>query len=149
MEKKTEKKWFVVDAEGKTLGRLATRVAHILLGKHKPSFIAHQDVGDFVIVTNAEKVVLTGNKEEDKKYYRHSQYPSGLKVTSAREMRKKHPDRIISEAVKGMLPQNKLRDYRLTKLKVYAGSQHPHQAQNPEPLNLEEKKYDKSSSGQV
>lgn len=140
METKVDKKWYVVDAEGKTLGRLATRVATVLLGKHKPTFIAHQDVGDFVIVTNAEKIVLTGNKERDKRYYRHSQYPSGLKEVSALEMRKKHPERLISLAVKGMLPQNKLRDRRLTKLKIYVGSSHPHKAQNPVELKMEERK---------
>lgn len=131
-----EKKWYVVDAEGKRLGRLASRIAHILLGKHKPSFIKHIDVGDFVVVTNAEKVVLTGNKEQDKKYYTHSQYPGGLKVTNAEKMRKTHPERLISLAVEGMLPQNKLRDRRLKKLKIYTGNIHPHQAQSPETLTI-------------
>jgi large subunit ribosomal protein L13 len=129
-----EKDWYFVDAEGKTLGRLAVRIAQVLSGKHKPTFVPHQDVGDFVIVTNAEKVKVTGQKEEQKRYYRHSQYPGGLKEVSLKEMRAKHPERIIALAVKGMLPQNKLRDRRLKKLKIYVGSQHPHQAQDPKPL---------------
>lgn len=132
-----EKDWYFVDAEGKTLGRLAVRIAQVLSGKHKPVFVPHQDVGDFVIVTNAEKVIVTGKKEEQKKYYRHSQYPGGLKEVSLREMRAKHPGRLIELAVKGMLPQNKLRDRRLKKLKIYIGSQHPHQAQDPKPLKLD------------
>lgn len=131
-----EKEWYVVDAAGKTLGRLAVKVAHILQGKHKTSFVPHQDMGDYVIVTNAEKIAVTGKKEEQKTYYRHSQYPSGLKATSLKEMRAKHPERIISLAVKGMLPHNKLRDKRLKKLKVYAGDVHPHKAQNPKVLEL-------------
>ena len=129
-----EKDWYFVDAEGKTLGRLAVRIAQVLSGKHKPTFVPHQDVGDFVIVTNAEKVKVTGQKEEQKRYCRHSQYPGGLKEVSLKEMRAKHPERIIALAVKGMLPQNKLRDRRLKKLKIYVGSQHPHQAQDPKPL---------------
>src|SRR5579864_3359592 len=115
-----EKKWYVVDAAGLHLGRLATQLAHILSGKHKPAYIPHQDVGDFIIVTNAEKIVVTGNKETQKIYYRHSQYPGGLKKTSLAETRQKQPEQIIHLAVKGMLPNNKLRDVRLKKLKVYA-----------------------------
>jgi len=131
-----DKKWYVVDASGLTLGRLATRLAHVLSGKHKPNYVAHHDVGDFIIVTNAEKVVVTGNKETDKFYYRHSQYPSGLKKTSVARTRVKKPEQIIELAVRGMLPQNKLRDPRLKKLKVYTGDKHPHAAQNPEILKV-------------
>jgi len=132
-----EKQWYHIDANGKNLGRLATKITVILMGKNKPTYTAHQDMGDFVVVTNVEKIAVTGNKEVDKKYYRHSQYPSGLKVTSLREMRVKHPDQILSLAVKGMLPQNKLRDLRLKKLKIYTGDKHPHVAQNPVALTIE------------
>jgi large subunit ribosomal protein L13 len=124
-----QKDWFLVDATGQTLGRLATRIAGILTGKHKPIYTPHIDVGDHVIVVNAEKVVLTGRKLEDKLYGRHSQYPGGLKQISAKDLLKKHPERLIEYAVKGMLPNNKLRDYRMTKLRVYAGTEHPHRAQ--------------------
>jgi large subunit ribosomal protein L13 len=131
-----EKEWYHVDATGKNLGRLASKIAQILMGKHKPTFLRHQDVGDFVVVTNAEKVAVTGKKEEGKIYYHHTQYPGGLKAMSLKEMRSKHPERIIMYAVKGMLPQNKLRDRRLKKLKVYVGENHPHKAQNPKPLEI-------------
>lgn len=134
MEHTPDKKWYVVDASGKPLGRLASRIAQILTGKHKPTYIPHQDQGDFVVVTNAEKVKVTGNKERQKTYYHHTEYPTGLKMISLAELRKKHPERILQLAVKGMLPQNKLRDRRLKKLKIYIGEKHPHQAQNPEPL---------------
>ncbi|MGA8943668.1 MAG: 50S ribosomal protein L13 [Thermoactinomyces sp.] len=126
-----ERKWYVVDAKGKTLGRLATEVATLLRGKHKPEFTPHVDTGDFVIVVNANQVELTGKKWTKKIYYRHSQYPGGLKATSAQEMRERHPERIIQLAVKGMLPKGKLGRQQFKKLKVYAGSEHPHQAQQP------------------
>lgn len=127
-----EAKWYVVDAAGQTLGRLSSEVAAILRGKHKPQFTPHVDTGDFVIVVNAEQIQMTGKKWQEKKYYRHSQYPGGLKVTTASEMRDKHPERIIEFAVAGMLPKNRLGDKLKKKLKVYAGSEHPHAAQNPE-----------------
>jgi len=132
-----KKEWFVVDAEGQTLGRLATQIARVLIGKHKPTFSPHMDVGDFVVVLNAEKVQLTGNKAESKEYIRHSRYPGGLKTVPFKKMLVRFPDRIIRAAVSGMLPKNKLRDVRMRKLKVYAGSEHPHQAQQPRPFPLE------------
>ncbi|MCR2807339.1 50S ribosomal protein L13 [Paenibacillus soyae] len=131
-----ERKWFVIDAEGKTLGRLASEAASLIRGKHKPQFTPHVDTGDFVIVINAEKIVLTGNKMADKKYYRHSMYPGGLKVTPAGEMIKNKPERVIEFAVHGMLPKNRLGNKMKLKLKVYAGAEHPHQAQNPEVYEL-------------
>lgn len=131
------KEWFVVDAEGQTLGRLATQIARVLIGKHKPTFSPHMDVGDFVVVLNADKVTLTGRKAEAKEYIRHSRYPGGLKAVPFKELLARHPDRIIRAAVNGMLPKNKLRDVRMRKLKVYSGSEHPHQAQQPRPLSLE------------
>jgi large subunit ribosomal protein L13 len=130
------RKWYIVDAAGQTLGRLASEVASILRGKHKPEFTPHVDTGDFVIVINADKVVLTGKKLQQKKYYRHSQYPGGLKVTSAQDMLKTRPDRMIELAVHGMLPKNRLGNALKTKLKVYAGAEHPHQAQQPEVWEL-------------
>jgi large subunit ribosomal protein L13 len=138
MAKKNEvsKQWFVVDAAGQTLGRLSSQVASLLRGKHKPQFTPHQDTGDFVIIINAEKIVLTGKKLQQKKYYRHSGYMSGLKVTTAQQLRDKRPDRMIEHAVYGMLPKNKLGDALKTKLKVYAGSEHPHQAQLPQAYAL-------------
>lgn len=126
-----ERKWYVVDAKGKTLGRMATEIATLLRGKHKPEFTPHVDTGDFVIVINANQVELTGKKWTNKIYYRHSQYPGGLKATPAHEMRDKHPERMIQLAVKGMLPKGRLGRQQLKKLKVYAGSEHPHQAQQP------------------
>ncbi|MFW6034952.1 MAG: 50S ribosomal protein L13 [Halothermotrichaceae bacterium] len=131
-----ERKWFVVDATDKTLGRLSTRIAEILRGKHKPTFTPHVDTGDFVVVVNAEKIKLTGNKWEQKKYYRHSEYPGGIKETPYKELVKKKPELIIELAVKGMLPHNKLAKKIIKKLKVYAGPDHPHQAQQPEELEL-------------
>lgn len=128
--------WWVVDASGKTLGKLATKIADILRGKNKPTFTPHVDTGDFVIVVNAEKVHLTGKKWEQKNYYDYSGYFGGLKVTPAWRMREKHPERIIKDAVKGMLPKNKLSNHIISKLKVYAGPNHPHQAQKPKPLEL-------------
>ena len=131
-----ERRWYVVDAEGKTLGRLASRIATVLRGKHKPGFAPHMDVGDFVIVVNADKVRVTGRKLEQKVYYRHSGYPGGLRSVSLREQLERHPDRVIRSAVKGMLPKNAMGKRLLGKLRVYAGSEHPHQAQQPEPLEL-------------
>lgn len=130
-------KWYVVDISGKILGRAATKIATVLMGKHRPEYTPHVDTGDFVIVVNAEKVRLTGsNKPDQRIYQRFSGYASGRKVTSLGEMLAKHPDRVISEAVRRMLPKNKLGKAMLTKLKVYAGSDHPHQAQRPEPLEI-------------
>lgn len=131
-----QKKWHVVDAEGKTLGRLASQVAAILRGKHKPTYSPHLDMGDNVIVVNAEKVQLTGNKFNKKVYYRHSLYPGGLTVTKFSEMIKTKPERVISIAVKGMLPHNRLGRAILKHLKVYRGPEHPHEAQQPEKLEL-------------
>lgn len=131
-----ERKWYLVDASDKTLGRLATKVADILRGKHKPSFTPHIDTGDFVIIINAEKIKLTGKKWDQKKYYRHSGYPGGIKETTYKELVKKKPELIIEKAVKGMIPHNKLGRQVIKKLKVYAGSEHPHQAQQPEELEL-------------
>lgn len=125
--------WHVVDAEGKTLGRLATQVATLLMGKHKPSFTPFLKTGDFVVVVNAAKVHLTGKKEDNKIYRRHSGYPGGLKESTAREVRKKQPERLIESAVTGMLPKNKLGNQLASRLKVYATADHPHQAQNPKP----------------
>jgi large subunit ribosomal protein L13 len=126
----------VVDAEGKTLGRLATGIAHVLRGKHKPDFSPSVDVGDYVIVVNAEKVQVTGRKLDQKMYYRHSGYPGGLKEISLRDQLAKHPTRVLTHAVRGMLPKNRLGRRMFKKLKVYAGPDHPHQAQQPKPLDL-------------
>ena len=131
-----ERKWLVVDAEGKVLGRLASEIAQILRGKHKPMFSAHLDVGDFVVVVNAEKVRLTGSKEEKKTYFRHSGYMGGERHVPFREVKEKHPERIIELAVKGMLPKNNLGRLMRRKLKVYAGPDHPHAAQQPEPVEF-------------
>lgn len=127
-----EHKWYVIDATDKVLGRLASEVASILRGKHKPTFTPFMDTGDFVIIVNAEKVRLTGRKENQKVYYRHSGYPGGLKKIPYEEMKKKHPERIIEHAVKGMLPKNPLGRAMYKKLKVYAGPDHHHEAQQPE-----------------
>jgi large subunit ribosomal protein L13 len=131
-----ERRWYIVDAEGLTLGRLATQVATVIRGKHKPSFTPHLDVGDYVIVVNAEKVHVTGNKEEQKFYYRHSGYPGGFRSTSLRDQLDKHPERVIETAVKGMLPHTNLGRDQLKKLKVFAGPNHPHAAQQPTPLEI-------------
>ncbi len=131
-----QREWFIVDAEGQTLGRLATQIASVLRGKTKPIYAPHVDTGDFVIVINAEKIQVTGNKETEKFYYRHSGYPGGLKATSVRQLREKYPDRILRNAVKGMLPRTTLGEQQLTKLKIYAGGEHPHAAQQPKPLPL-------------
>jgi large subunit ribosomal protein L13 len=131
-----ERKWYVVDADGKTLGRLAAEVAKILRGKHKPIFTPHVDTGDFVIVVNAEKIRVTGNKMDDKKYRWHTGYVGNLQERSFREMNQRHPERIIELAIKGMLPHNSLGSQIYTKLKVYAGSEHKHEAQKPEVLEI-------------
>lgn len=123
--------WFLFDANGQTLGRLATQIAQVLLGKHKPNFTPGMDTGDFVVLVNCERIRVTGNKMEDKFYYRHSLYPSGLTETSLRRQLATHPDRVIRSAVWGMLPHNKLGRQVIKKLKVYAGPDHPHQAQQP------------------
>ena len=131
-----ERRWFVVDADGIPLGRLASLIAIRLRGKHKPTFAPHIDTGDFVIVLNAEKVVLTGRKEEQKVYHRHSGYPGGLKSETAAKRRQRRPIKLVEEAVWGMLPKNKLGRRQLRKLKVYAGPEHPHQAQQPEAYDV-------------
>lgn len=126
-----EREWLVVDASNQVLGRLATEVARLLRGKHKPQYTPYLDTGDFVVVVNAERVRLTGRKHEQKKYYRHSTHPGGLKVETAREMLEKYPERVIKRAVWGMLPKNRLGRKLFRKLKVYAGPEHPHEAQQP------------------
>lgn len=131
-----QRKWYVVDAEGKVLGRLASEVAKILRGKHKPIYTPHVDTGDYVIIINAEKVVLTGNKLDQKMYRKHSLYPGGLKETPYRKIMANTPERAIEAAVKGMLPHNSLGRKMFGKLKVYKGSEHEHQAQKPEVLEL-------------
>jgi large subunit ribosomal protein L13 len=128
--------WFVVDASNKTLGRLATELARRLRGKHKPIYTPHCDTGDYLVVVNAEKIAVTGNKRADKKYYRHSGYPGGLKQRTLNEMLERRPEEVIRHAVKGMLPRNRLGRKQLTKLKVYAGPEHPHVAQQPTPMEL-------------
>ena len=129
--------WYVVDAEGKTLGRLATQIADVLRGKRKPTYTPHVDVGDFVIVVNAEKIAVTGEKREKKLYWRHSGYPGGIRSRTLGDLLDKRPEEVIRRAVKGMLPRNRLARQQLRKLKVYAGSEHPHQAQKPETLEIE------------
>ncbi len=131
-----EHSWYVVDAEGKTLGRLASQIAAILRGKHKPIYSPSVDCGDFVIVVNAEKIAVTGQRMEKKKYYRHSGYPGGLRELTLRQQLEKHPTRPIELAVKGMLPKNRLGRKMIKKLKVYAGPEHPHEAQQPEVMEL-------------
>ena len=131
-----EARWYVIDAEGQVLGRIATQAATILRGKHKPTFTPHLNCGDFVIVVNAAKVDVTGNRLDQKIYYSHSQYPGGLKQETLRQALQRHPERVIERAVKGMLPHNRLGADILGRLKVYAGPQHPHQAQKPEPWAL-------------
>jgi large subunit ribosomal protein L13 len=132
-----EQKWYVIDASGQRLGRLATEIAMILRGKNKPTFTPHLDTGDFVIVVNAEKVVVTGKKAEQKVYVRHSGRPGGMKVETFAKLQKRIPERIIEKAVKGMLPKNSLGRKLFTKLKVYTGEQHPHAAQKPETINIQ------------
>ncbi len=132
-----ERLWYVVDAEGKTLGRLATQIADTLRGKRKPQYTPHVDTGDFVVVVNAEKVAVTGKKLDDKIYYRHSGYPGGLRSRTLREQLERRPTEVLRKAVKGMLPRNRLSRAQLNKLKIYAGPDHPHEAQAPKPMKLE------------
>jgi large subunit ribosomal protein L13 len=131
-----ERNWYVVDATGLTLGRLATQIADALRGKRKPEYTPHVDTGDFVIVVNAEKISVTGNKRAEKRYYRHSGYPGGIKSRTLEEMLDRRPEEVIRRAVKGMLPRNRLARRQITKLKVYAGPEHPHAAQKPETLEI-------------
>jgi len=130
--------WYVVDAEGKTLGRLATQIADALRGKRKPEYTPHVDTGDFVVVVNAEKVRVTGDKRAAKRYYRHSGYPGGMRSRTLGEMLERRPEEVIRLAVRGMLPRNRLGRKQLTKLKVYAGPDHPHAAQQPQELEIED-----------
>ena len=138
MQKKetVERKWYVIDAEGKPLGRVASKAAHILRGKHKVTYTPHIDCGDYVIIINASKVLLTGNKLEDKKYYSHSGYPGGLRTRTAKEMIEKYPEEMVEKAVKGMLPKNSLGRAMYKKLFVYAGSDHKHMAQKPSEMDV-------------
>jgi large subunit ribosomal protein L13 len=136
--KDIERRWFVVDAEGQVLGRVATEIARILRGKHKPIFTPFLDCGDHVVVVNAEKVVLTGEKWNDKVYYRHTGYPGGLKEIRARRLLREHPTRLLEKAVRGMLPKTSLGRQMGSKLRVYAGPEHPHEAQQPQPLALKD-----------
>ena len=131
-----ERNWYVVDADGQTLGRLATKIATVLRGKHKPTYSPSVDCGDFVIVVNAEKIHVTGRRKDQKKYYRHSGYMGGLTEITLRQQLERNPDRVIMSAVRGMLPKNKLGRKMFRKLKVYAGPDHPHQAQRPEQMVL-------------
>jgi large subunit ribosomal protein L13 len=135
-QEEIEREWYVVDAEGQTLGRLASRIAPVLKGKHKPTYTPHLDCGDFVIIVNAEKVRVTGRKLDQKFYYHHSGYPGGLKSISLRDQLDRYPERVLEAAVRGMLPKNKLGRRMVKKLKVYAGDSHPHQAQQPKTLEL-------------
>lgn len=139
MQKKetVDRKWYVIDAEGKTLGRLATKAAHVLRGKHKPTYTPHIDCGDYVIVINAEKVVLTGNKLNDKMYYNHSGFPGGLRERNAKTMVEKYPEEMVERAIKGMLPHNSLGRQMGRKLFVYAGSDHKHDAQKPVSMDVD------------
>ena len=132
------REWYLVDAEGKTLGRLATQIADTLRGKRKPQYTPHVDTGDFVIVVNAEKIHVTGNKLDQKRYYRHSGYPGGLRSRTLREQLDRRPTEVLRVAVKGMLPKNRLARQQITKLKIYAGPEHPHEAQNPKPLESDQ-----------
>ena len=129
-----DREWYLVDAEGQTLGRIATHIADTLRGKDKPQYTPHVDTGDFVVVVNAEKVAVTGNKLDDKRYYRHSGYPGGLRSRTLREQLERRPEEVIRKAVKGMLPRNRLVRAQLRKLKIYAGPEHPHAAQAPKEL---------------
>ena len=131
-----DRKWFVVDAEGKVLGRLASEIVNVLKGKHKPTYSPHMDMGDHVVVVNAEKVRLTGRKAEQKVYYRHTGYPGGIRSTSIERMLADHPERVLQKAVRGMLPHNILGREMFRKLRVYAGPDHRHGAQQPQPLDI-------------
>jgi len=135
-EAKGNREWWVVDASGQTLGRLASEITRVLRGKHKPTFTPHVDAGDFVIVINCERIAVTGNKMDDVHYYRHSRYPGGLKSRTMREQMERFPDRIIYEAVKGMMPKNRLGRAQMKKLRIYAGGEHPHSAQQPQALEF-------------
>lgn len=135
-EANIDRKWYVVDAEGQTLGRLSSEIASILRGKHKVTYTPHVDTGDNVIIINAEKIYLSGNKEQDKIYYRHSNHPGGLKSVSAGELKEKNPVRLLETSIKGMLPKSKLGEKQVKKLFVYAGAEHPHAAQQPENYEL-------------
>ena len=132
-----QRDWYVVDAQGKTLGRLATQIADVLRGKRKPEYTPHCDTGDFVVVVNAAKIKVTGNKLNDKLYYRHSGYPGGIRSRTLGEMLERRPEEVIRKAVKGMLPRNRLARQQLLKLKVYAGPEHPHEAQKPERMEVD------------
>jgi large subunit ribosomal protein L13 len=132
-----ERNWYVVDASGRTLGRLATQVADALRGKRKPEYTAHVDTGDFVIVVNANKIAVTGDKLAQKRYYRHSGYPGGLRSRTLREMLERRPEEVVRKAVRGMMPRSRLGRKQLTKLKVYAGPDHPHAAQRPQPMEVD------------
>ena len=138
MQKKetVNRKWYVIDAEGQVLGRVAAKAAHILRGKHKATYTPHIDCGDYIIIVNADKAVLTGNKLEDKMYYNHSMYPGGLRVRSAKVMKEQYPVEMVERAVKGMLPHNRLGRQMYKKLFVYAGAEHPHMAQQPEAMEI-------------
>lgn len=133
-EEDLQRDWYVVDAQGQTLGRLASRIATVLRGKHKPTYTPHTDCGDYVIIVNADKIHVTGQKMTQKMYYRHSGYPGGLKEVMLRDQLQKFPDRVLEQAVRGMLPKNKLGRRMFKKLKIYAGPNHPHQAQQPKEL---------------
>ncbi|MBC7326656.1 50S ribosomal protein L13 [bacterium] len=135
-EEEIERKWYLIDAQGQTLGRLATFIARLLIGKHKPIYAPNVDVGDRVIVINAEKIKVTGKKLDKKSYHWHTGYLGGLKSKSLRKMLEEEPEKVLYLAVKGMLPKNRLRDKRLRGLRIYRGSEHPHAAQNPQPINL-------------
>lgn len=135
-QENVERTWYVVDAKDQILGRLASKIAFRLRGKHKPIYTPHADAGDFIVVVNADKIILTGKKWEDKKYYRHSGYLGGLKTITAKDLLKKRPEDLIRFAVKGMLPKNRLGNQIIKKLKIYAGTDHPHTAQKPEPLKV-------------
>jgi len=132
------REWYLVDADGQTLGRLATRIADMLRGKNKPAYTPHVDTGDFVVVVNAEKIHVTGNKLDQKEYIRHSGYPGGIRRRTLREPLERRPEEVLRRAVKGMLPKNRLARKQINKLKIYAGPEHPHEAQAPKPLNLKE-----------
>lgn len=131
-----QRNWVLVDAEGKTLGRLATQIADLLRGKRKPTYTPHCDVGDFVVVVNAEKITVTGNKRAEKRYWRHSGYPGGIKSRTLAEQLERRPEEVIRHAVKGMLPRNRMARKQITKLKIYAGADHPHAAQKPEIVEI-------------
>ncbi len=132
-----QRSWFIVDAENQTLGRISSQIASVLRGKHKPTFATHMDMGDYVVVVNAEKIRVTGNKSEKKLYYRHSQFPGGFRSTPLRDQLEKHPTRPLERSIRMMLPKNSLGDAMFKKLKIYAGPDHPHSAQNPQTLRIE------------